>query len=142
MTIVSGSKRPAAHEVLRGSYRGDRGFELATISGYAPQESKPLAEQVDQTVKMLRNPPGETSPGRVGGVTVDREAMALDLETGLGAVDSVRADYLVKKKEADGTRQAVNAAIAGFDAVFPGVQRPCRPQADGRDRCNDLLVGN
>ena len=114
-------KQIAARQIVNGYFGEDRGFEVAAVQGRTPQDSKSLTEQVDQTTKFLRDPAGEPSPGRIRGVTLDRGEMADDLETGLGAVDSKRTEYIRLRKEADGTRQAVNAAIAGFDAVFPWV---------------------
>jgi hypothetical protein len=114
-------KQIAARQIVNGYFGEDRGFEVAAIKGRTPQDSKSLAEQVDQTTKFLRDPAGESSPGRIRGVSLDFEEMALDLETDLGSVESTSTEYIRLRKEADGTRQAVNAAIAGFDAVFPWV---------------------
>ena len=122
LTSTVYDKQTAARQVLGGYHGGDRGFEVARVSGPTPQESKPLAEQVDQTAKALRNPPG-LLVGRIAGVEIDPEAMADDLESELGALQAVREVYQRTRKETDGTRQTLNAAIAEFDGVFPWVSR-------------------
>ena len=122
LTQVVYDKQSAARQVLAGYHGRDRGFEVAAVSGPTPQESKPLAEQVDQTVKMLRNPPGLLA-GRNAGVAIDRETMALDLENDLGVLVAKREAYQQTRKEVDGTRQLLNAAIAEFNGVFPWVSR-------------------
>ncbi len=114
-------KQAAARQVLAGYHGQDRGFEMAAVSGPTPQLSKPLSEQVDQTTKMLRDPAVQPSPGRIKGVEIDPEEMAVDLETDLALLQAVREAYERTRKEADGTRQVVNARLAEFKEVFPWV---------------------
>ncbi len=111
-------KQTAARGVLVHLYGKDRDFEVAAVPGQTPQSSKVLAEQVDQTVKLLRNPEGESPSHRVAGVGVDLATMADDLEGGKQGLIEVRADLVRARKVADGTRQTTNRAIEEFDLVF------------------------
>ncbi len=116
-------KQSAARQVLAGYHGGDRGFEVAAVSGPTPQVSKPLAEQVDQTVKALRDPQVGLLAGRIAGVAIDREAMAVDLETDLALLVATREAYQRTRKEIDGTRQVLNGTLVEFNGVFPWVAR-------------------
>ncbi len=111
-------KQIAARGILAHLYGKDRDFEVAAVSGTTPQSSKSLAEQVDQTVKFLRNPEGEVPSEKIAGVGVDFAIMADDLESGQKQLIEVRADLVQATKEADGTRQTTNQAIQEFDLVF------------------------
>ncbi len=116
-------KQIAARGILAHLYGKDRDFEVAAVSGKTPQFSKSLAEQVDQTVKFLRNPEGEVPSEKIAGVGVDFAIMADDLESGQKQLIEVRADLVQATKEADGTRQTTNQAIQEFDLVFLWVAR-------------------
>ncbi len=111
-------KQTAARGVLAHLYGREHGFEVAAVSGTTPQSSRVLAEQVDQTVKLLRQPEGESPSTRIAGVGVDFTVMADDLENGQQQLIAVRADLVRANKVADGTRQATHRAIQEFDLVF------------------------
>ncbi len=114
-------KQTAARQILVGLYGSEHQFELAAVSGKTPQGPTTLPEQVDQTVKLLRNPEGEVPAKRVGGVDVDFTGLADDLETGLGQYRSSRVELERRRKEADATRLEANLAIEAYDQVFPWV---------------------
>ncbi len=111
-------KQTAARGILANLYGKDRDFEVAAVSGKTPQSSKLLAEQVDQTVKMLRNPEDQSLSEKVAGVGVDFDVMADDLEDGQKQLTEVRVGLVQATKVADGTRQTTNRAIEEFDLVF------------------------
>ncbi len=104
-----------------GLFGPEHQFKLAATSGNTPQGPTALPEQVDQTVKLLRNPEAETPSVKIGGVDVSFETMADDLESDLGRYRSSRADLERRRKEGDATRLATNQAIEAFDRVFPWV---------------------
>ncbi len=116
-------KQTAARGILASLYGKERGFEVAAVSGKTPVLSRTLAEQVDQTVKFLRNPQGEVPSSKVGGVGVDFQAMAGDLESGKTQLIEVRAELVKARKKADATRQTTKLAIKEFDRVFLWIAR-------------------
>ena len=116
-------KQIAARGILTSLYGKERDFELAAVSGRTPDSSKTLAEQVDQTVKFLREPQGELPSGKVGGANIDFAAMADDLEAGQRGLTTVRADLVQARKVADGTRQVTSQVIQEFDLVFLWIAR-------------------
>ncbi len=111
-------KQTAARGILAHLYGKDRDFEVAAVSGKTPVSPKSLAEQVDQTVKFLRNPEGEKPSTKVAGVGVDFDIMADDLEKGQNQLTEVRTELVQASKEADGTRQITSEVIKEFDLVF------------------------
>ncbi len=122
-TVVSEvyDKQTSARQILVGLYGPEHQFELAAMTGKTPLGPQTLPEQVDQTVKLLRKPEGDTPAVKVGGVDVNFGVMADDLETGLGRHRSSRVELERRRKEADATRLATNQAIEAFDQVFPWV---------------------
>ncbi len=116
-------KQTSARKVLAGLFGSKHEFKLAAVSGRTPQGPQTLPEQVDQTVKLLRNPEGEKPAVRVSGVDIDFGVMADDLETGLGGYRASRVELDRRRKEADATRLKTNQAIADYDGVFPWVAR-------------------
>ena len=114
-------KQTSARQILVGLYGSEHQFELAAVSGKTPQGPVTLPEQVDQTVKLLRNPEGPTPAVKIGGVEISFGAMADDLETELGRYRASRVELERRRKEGDATRLASNQAIEAFDQVFPWV---------------------
>jgi len=114
-------KQTSARQILTGLYGSEHDFELAATSGNTPQVPQTLAEQVDQTVKLLRDPEGAEPKKKVAGVAVDNGDMADDLEASLERLATSRTDYQRTKKKADGTRQELRAALAEVDKTFPWV---------------------
>lgn len=114
-------KQVSARRVLAGIYGSDRDFELAAIEGATPQFSEALAGQVDQTVKLLREPVAAEPSKKIRGVDLDRVEMAEDLETSLGRLLAARTQLQRTRKAADGTLVVLNAAKQGFDRTFPWV---------------------
>ncbi|MCP3996638.1 MAG: hypothetical protein GY722_16505 [bacterium] len=114
-------KQTSARQILVGLYGSKHQFDLAATSGSTPQGPQTLPSQVDQTVKLLRNPEGEAPAKKVGGVDVDFGVLADDLETDLEQYRSSRVDLERRRKEADATRLATNRAIEAYDQVFPWV---------------------
>ncbi len=111
-------KQTATRGTLAFLFGKERNFELAAVSGKTPQSSKALVEQVDQTVKLLREPEGASPSLKVAGIGVDFATMADDLEDGKKDLLRVRAELVKTVKKTDGTRQAANRASKGFDLVF------------------------
>ncbi len=114
-------KQISARQVLSGLYGAQRGFELAAVSGETPRHHQALAEQVDQTVKLLRDPAAAEPAVKIAGITVDAVVVADDLEAGRGRLLASRRGLQRTLKASDGTRARVNAAIREFDQVFPWV---------------------
>ncbi len=112
-------KQTAARGILASVHK-DQTFAVA-VAGNTPPLSKALAEQVDQTVKFLRNSLGDSPAKKVAGV--DFQAMATDLETGHGRLIQARAELAEAKKVADATRQVTYRAIEAFDDLFLWVAR-------------------
>ncbi len=112
-------KQVAARQVLVGAYGSGRDFALAATSGKTPRFSETLADQVDQTVKLLRKPPVAEPRKRIRGVEVDLEEMADDLEDSLEQLLVARTHFQDTRKKADGTRAVTKAAKKQFDASFP-----------------------
>ncbi len=117
------SQQTSARQVLAGLYGSEYNFELAAISGRTPQSSGTLAEQVDQTVKLLRQPVGAAPAKKVTGVTFDFEAVAIGLEDGLVEVRGTRAGLKRARKSADKALVAKQGAMDEYDLVFPWVAR-------------------
>lgn len=114
-------RQVAVRQSLSGLFGSDRCFVVAAISGDTPRRRKALVEQVDLTVKLLRDPEGELPPILVPGIAVDFDAVAGGLEDLRGELDAVRLELLRQNKAADATRLGKNEAIAEFDRVFPWV---------------------
>lgn len=123
LTADLSDKQIPARKTLVGLFGEDRDFELAAISGRTPQSPRILAEQVDQTIKLLRDPEGELPQMKIGGVMVDLDEMADDLVSDLGTLQAARVEYDRRRKEADATRVVTNEAIATYDKVFPWATR-------------------
>ncbi len=117
------SQQTSARQVLAGLYGSEYNFELAAISGKTPQSSGTLAEQVDQTVKLLRAPVAAEPAKKVTGVTFDFEAVAAGLEDGLVEVRGTRAGLKRARKSADKALVAKQGAMDEYDLVFPWVAR-------------------
>ncbi len=119
LTVALYDEQVAVRRILEGLYGPDRGFEVAAIKGFTPQELKPLSDQVDLTVKLLKEPEIEVPSSRAAGVEVDFDRMANSLETGLEAI--VRGgDLLTRARKAAGqTVIEKRQATAEFDSVFP-----------------------
>ena len=114
-------KQTAARQILAGTFGSQHAFELAATSGNTPQGPMTLPEQVDQTIKMLRDPAGALPTVRIRGVELSFSDMADDLEADLAEVKTSREAYDRRRKEVDATRLATNEAIAECQRVFPWV---------------------
>ncbi len=114
-------KQVAARRILSGLYGDDRKFELAAIEGATPQAAQVLAEQVDQTVKLLLDPGAAVPTAIVQGVSVDFATLASDLESEAARLLASSEEFQRTRKAVDGTRILKNAAIAQVSEVFPWV---------------------
>ncbi len=114
-------KQTSARQILVGLYGNDSAYELAAASGNTPRVNQTLAMQVDQTVKLLRDPAAVQPSAKVAGVTVELGTMADDLEGNRQLLLGKRTDLQRTVKAADGTRALVKVAIKEFDRVFPWV---------------------
>ena len=109
----------AVRRILEGLYGPDRGFEVAAIDGITPPELKRLSDQVDLTVKLLKEPEIELPPEKAAGVAIDFGTMAGSLETGLGEIVGVGGRLARARKAAGQTVIVKRQATAEFDGVFP-----------------------
>ncbi|MEM7586566.1 MAG: hypothetical protein AAF560_24470 [Acidobacteriota bacterium] len=113
------NKQVAARRVLGGLFGPENGFTLAATSGATPRDVQILAGQVDQSLKLLRNPEDPMPEVKIAGVTLDFTAMADDLEGTLAVLRASFANHERLKKEADATRARTNAAITECNRVLP-----------------------
>ncbi len=114
-------KQTSARQILVGTFGSESAYELAAASGDTPRVHQTLAMQVDQTVKLLRDPAAARPPVKVAGVTVEPGTMADDLEGSRQLLLEKRTDLQRTEKAADGTRDLVNIALKEYDQVFPWV---------------------
>ncbi len=130
------SKQIAARRVLSGLYGTERQFELGAIEGRTPVSAQVLAEQVDQTIKILRDPGGDLPATLVQGVVVDFTILASDLEAEVAKLVSSSEAFQRGLKATDATRILTNKAITEADRVFPwvaGSLENCFRLADERE---------
>jgi hypothetical protein len=110
----------AVRQTVTGLFGAKRGFELTAVSGSTPRARKDLEEQVDQTVKLLKDPAIEVPPLRVrGGVEISLVGLAEGLEAGQAELHAARTALLDARKAGARTLLAKYAAMADFDRVFP-----------------------
>jgi len=110
-----------ARQVLGGAFDSDLGFELAAVSGITPRTFKPLEEQVDQTVKMLRDPVAEPPEVKVPGVDVNFSRVADGLGETLAAFRTKRAELDRVRKGFGETQVLLDQALAEFQETFPWI---------------------
>ncbi len=115
------SQQTSARQVLAGLYGSEYNFELAAISGKTPQNAGTLAEQVDQSVKLLRQPEAAEPAKKVPGVTFNFEEVATGLEDGLEELRSTSSSLKQARKSADKALVAKQGAMDEYDLVFPWV---------------------
>ena len=111
----------AARRILGGAFDPDRSFELAAMAGKTPRVPSDLEEQVDQTVKILREP--EVDPGTVeaDGVEIDLGRMADGLEGRLEERREVEEERRRARKALGETKVVKDQAIAYCKGLLPGV---------------------
>ncbi len=104
------AKLVATREGLESIYPNGA-YELAFVSGTTPRVPLKLIEQLEQTVKLLRDPPVALRETKSPAFSVDLEIAASDLEAGIpelrGLVDKVDS----ARKEAVGTQLIRRDAI-------------------------------
>ncbi len=125
MELTTGlyDRQVATRRTLAGVFGPERGFELAAVEGTTPRRLSRLVDQVDQTVKLLREPEIELPTVVVDGVEVTLDTMATSLESGLQNLDGVRGQLETARKAVNETVIARNKAIEEYDRVFPWVAR-------------------
>ncbi len=119
LNVALYDEQVSVRRILEGAYGSGRGFELAAVKGSTPQGLDNLSDQVDQTVKLLRDPAIEAPSVKAGGVAIDFAAMAESLETGRAEIVRVGELLASARKAADQTVIEKRKATAAFDAVFP-----------------------
>ncbi|MCP3963479.1 MAG: hypothetical protein GY719_37060 [bacterium] len=119
LTLGLYDEQVAVRRILAGLYGPDRSFELAAIEGFTPQDQKDLSDQVDLTVKFLKEPEIEVPSAKAAGVAIDFGSMADSLETGLGDIVRVGGELARARKAASKTVIVKRMATTEFDAVFP-----------------------
>lgn len=116
-------RQVATRRTLAGIYGPERGFELAAVEGSTPRTVGALVDQVDQTVKVLRQPEIEVPTVVVDGVEVTLDDVATGLQSSLDELNAVRADLDKSRKAVNETVIARTEAIEEYDRVFPWVAR-------------------
>ena len=109
-----------ARRILGGAYPG-QGFELAAVSGDTPRNYKPLEEQVDLTVKLLREPVVELPEIRLRGVDITPGEVAKGLDSSLGDLREARKGYGRARKAAGESKVDLDRTIDEFKATFPWI---------------------
>ena len=109
-----------ARRILGGAYP-KRGFELAAVSGTTPRNYKPLQEQVDQTVKLLREPVAELPPVKLSGVEITPVEVADGLQLSLDGFREVRTDYGRARKAVGESKVDLDRTLDEFRATFPWI---------------------
>ena len=116
-------RQVAVRRTLAGIYGPDRGFEVAAVEGKTPRTLKGIADQVDVTVRLLRQPEVELPTLEVDGVVVDLGTMAGRLETELADLQDLGVRLERARKAAGESVVVRKQAIEEFDGVFPWVAR-------------------
>ncbi len=111
----------AIRKIFGGAYDSGRDFELAAISGETPRTLKALEEQVDQTVKLLREPVVDEPTVKVSGVDIDFGKVADGLESMLKDLRQKRAELDRLRKALGESKVLVDQALEEFRASFPWV---------------------
>ena len=111
-----------ARRILGGAYP-KRGFELAAVSGTTPRNYKPLQEQVDQTVKLLREPVAELPPVKLSGVEITPVEVADGLQLTLQGFRTHRAEHARAQKAVGESQVDLDRTLDEFRATFPWIAR-------------------
>ena len=106
---------------ILGAAFPDRGYELAAVSGTTPRNYKPLEEQVDQTVKLLREPAVELPTVKLLGVDITPGQVADGLDAGLQGFRANRTDYGRARKAVGESQVLLDQVIAEFKGSFPWI---------------------
>ncbi len=110
----------AVRQILGGLFGPEHGFELAAIAGHTPRGRKDLEEQVDLTIKLLRDPQVEVPESKIRqGVEIDLGAISNGLEAGKSELGAARSGLLRARKAGAQTMLVKHAAMTEFDRVFP-----------------------
>ena len=111
----------AARRILGGAFTPGRGFELAAVTGITPRNFKALAEQVDQTVKLLRQPVVEKPTVKIAGVTIDFDTVADGLETELQKFRVKRAELGRARKGSGESKVLLDETLEECQGAFPWI---------------------
>jgi hypothetical protein len=87
------------------------GFELGFLKGKTPEVPDRLLEQLEQTVKFLREPAVDLREVRVRGFSADFGVVAAELETEIAAVQDSLDGLARVRKDAEGTLVVKREAI-------------------------------
>ncbi len=110
----------AIRQTFAGLFGSEHENELAAISGRTPRGRKDLEEQVDQTIKLLRDPAVEVPELKIRqGVEINFGALAEGLEAGKVELHAARSGLLRARKGAVQTMLVKHAAITEFNRIFP-----------------------
>ncbi len=112
-----------ARRILTTVFDPDRAFEMAAVTGDTPQVPSALADQVEQTVKLLKEPAVDIGPVDADGVTVDVEQMAAGLEARLEDFRGVQSERRMARKALGETKVVKDKAIKHCDNLLPWVAR-------------------
>ena len=114
-------RQVAARRILGGAYDPDQGFELAAVSGTTPRNYKPLEEQVDQTVKLLREPVVEEPEVKLDGVDIDLGEVADGLEARMQGFRAKRSDLDRARKAVGESKVLLDRTLDEFKGSFPWI---------------------
>ncbi len=99
----------------------DRAFELTAVSGQTPRNLKPLEEQADQTVKLLRKPAVAQTSVVLYGVEIALGNVADGLDASLGRYRTARRDLLRARKAMGESKVLLDRALAEVRGKFPWI---------------------
>ena len=105
-------KLMVARHTVSELYGEDAAFTVAGLEGPTAEESTKLLHQARLAVTQLRAPGLELPDAAVGGIRVEPEDLAADLETHSEGLRSVTSGLLLTRRAADQTRKDKNRAVA------------------------------
>jgi hypothetical protein len=111
----------AARRILSGAFDPEQTFEVAAMSGLTPRNLKPLEEQVDQTVKLLRQPVVEEPKVKVFGVDVQLGKVADGFEAMLKELRTKRSELDRARKAVGESKVLLDQVLAEFQGSFPWI---------------------
>lgn len=116
-------RQVAIRRTLGGLFGPEWGFELAAVSGRTPRDLRALVEQVDQTMKLLRQPEIDPPEPAFEGGRIDLDQTARALEAELEEARRVFAALERARKAAGEALVVKDGAVAEYDGAFPWVSQ-------------------
>lgn len=110
-----------ARQIIDAASDPERTFELTAISGRTPRNLKPLEEQSDQTVKLLREPAVAQTSVVLFGVEITFADVADGLGASLKRYRAARRDLLRARKAVGESKVQLDRAIDEVRGQFPWI---------------------